>query len=476
MSQLPLLPRASPSTAGIHAAGVSALLDRLEEETIECHSLMVVRHGQVVAEGWWAPYSADRPHQLYSLTKSFVSLAVGIAVDDGRMNLEDRVVDVLADHAPESVPARVKELTVHHLLSMSTGHSEDVLEAAWTLEPQDLVRGFLRIAPDMQVGSRHAYSNPTSFVLARMVERVTGQGLPEFLAQRLFRPMGISGAEWDRVGNGLTFGFHGLYLTTEAVAAVGQLLLQGGRWRDRQLVSQQWVELASRQHVETLQFEDNSRAPDWLEGYGYHFWRSRYGYRGDGAMGQLCLVLPDVDVVVAITAATPRMQGLLDAVWDCLLPSLNQHGSPEDDLVLADRLGRLALPMTTGEHRPQTSAGGVVDAWTEGSALPPGSSITIEPRPRGWSLRITTEGAALDIAVGNGQWQESAPLGRPVVAVGGWDGDVFLADLFVITSPSRVRIAVDKSRATASWNIVPLVGPNLLHQLRSGLITRPDRS
>jgi CubicO group peptidase (beta-lactamase class C family) len=476
MSHVPLLPRTSPFVAGVHAKSLSALLDRLEEEAIECHSLMVVRHGHVVAEGWWAPYSADRPHLLYSLTKSFVSVAVGIVVEDGRMDLGDRVVDVLADRVPESVPARVKELTVHHLLSMSTGHSEDVLEAAWTLEPQDLVRGFLRMAPEAQVGSRHAYNNPTSFVLARMVERVTGQDLPQFLDQRLFRPLGISGAEWDLVGNGLTFGFHGLYLTTEAVAAFGQLLLQGGRWRDRQLLSQQWVELATRRHVETLQFEDNSRAPDWLEGYGYHFWRSRYGYRGDGAMGQMCLVLPDVDVVVAITAATTRMQSLLDAVWDCLLPSLNQHASQEDDHVLADRLGRLAVPMITGDHRAQTSAGGVVDAWTEGSALSPGSSIAIEPGPGGWSLRINTEGTVLNIAIGHGQWRESSPLGRPVVAAGGWHGEVFLADLFVITSPSRVRIVIDENRATASWNIVPLVGPQLIHQLRSALITRPDRS
>ncbi|MFI5694812.1 serine hydrolase domain-containing protein [Kribbella sp. NPDC051586] len=476
MSHRSLLPRTSPSSAGIHAPALSALLDRLENEAIECHSLMVVRRGHVVAEGWWTPYSAERPHLLYSLTKSFVSLAVGIAVDEGRMTLEDRVVDVLADHAPPSVSARVKELTVHHLLSMSTGHSEDVLEAAWTLEPEDLVRGFLRIAPEAQVGSRHAYNNPTSYVLARMVERVTGQGLPEFLDERLFGPMGISGAEWDRVGNGLTFGFHGLYLTTEAVAAVGQLLLQGGRWLDRQLVSRQWVELATRRQIETLQLEDNARTPDWLEGYGYHFWRSRHGYRGDGAMGQMCLVLPEADVVVAITAATTRMQSLLDVVWDCLLPSLDRHGSREADLMLADRLGRLTVPMITGEHRPHIAAGGVVGAWTEGAALPPGSSITITPGPRGWSLRINTEGAILDIAVGNGQWQESSPLGRPVVAAGGWDGDVFLADLFVITSPSRVRVAIDGSRATASWNIVPLVGPNLINQLRSGLITRPDRS
>ena len=173
---------------------------------------MVVRHGHVVAEGWWAPYSADRPHLLYSLTKSFTSVAVGLAVADGLLSLDDRVADVLPDHVPDDISEQGRRITVHHLLSMTAGHLTDSLDEAWELEPGDLVKGFLRLPFAAPEGTRHAYDNSAAFILARMVERVTGRGLPEFLDERLFTPMGIDHAEWDRVGSGAAFGFHGLHL------------------------------------------------------------------------------------------------------------------------------------------------------------------------------------------------------------------------------------------------------------------------
>ena len=171
------------------------------------------------------------------------------------------------------------------------------------------MKGFLRVPFPEPEGTRHAYDNATTFILARMVERVTGRGLPELLDERLFTPMGIDHAEWDRVASGAAFGFHGLHLTTEAVAAFGELLLRGGRWGDRQLVPREWVELATRRHIETLQLEDWSRNPDFLCGYGYQFWMSRHGYHGDGAFGQQCVVVPAHDLVVAVTGAVDAGRG-----------------------------------------------------------------------------------------------------------------------------------------------------------------------
>src|SRR5262252_7066905 len=179
------------------------------------------------------------------MTKSFISIAVGFAVADGLLGLDDRMVDVLADHVPAHVSRQARQLSVHHLLTMTTGHRADTLEDAWALEPADLVKGFLRVPAQDPAGTRHAYNNPTSFVLARMVERVTGQSVPDLLDERLFGPMGVEHAEWDRVASGATFGFHGLHLTTEAVAAFGELLLRHGLWRGRQLVAREWVELAT---------------------------------------------------------------------------------------------------------------------------------------------------------------------------------------------------------------------------------------
>ena len=467
------LPRSTPAASGVSSRAIAALLDRLAERSVECHSIMVVRRGHVVAEGWWAPYSAGRPHLLYSLTKSFTSVAVGIAIADGLLSLDDRVVDVLPHHVPDDISEQGRRITVHHLLSMTSGHRTDSLTEAWLFEPDDLVKGFLRVPfPDPE-GTRHAYDNATTFLLARMVERVTGRGLPELLDERLFEPMGVGPAEWDRVASGAAFGFHGLHLTTEAVAAFGELLRREGRWGDRQLVPPEWVRLATRRHVETLPAEDGGGDADWLCGYGYQFWMSRHGYFGNGAYGQKCLVVPEHDLVIALTCSTvDGEQAVFDAIWECLVPGLGHVDSARDDEILADRLRRLSLPSVPGTAAPQRSAEARLVAAAD-SPLPAGTTVVVEPVDGGWLLRV---GSSLTVEAGHGEWRESSPLGRPVVAAGAWQGDSFVADLYVITTPHRVRLVVDADAGTAvaTWNTVPLTTPDLLVHLRSPLMTRPD--
>lgn len=434
---------------------------------------MVVRHGHVVAEGWWAPYSAERPHLLYSLTKSFTSVAVGLAIADGLLSLDDRVVDVLPDHVPADISAQGRRITVHHLLSMTAGHAVDSLDQAWRLEPGDLTKGFLRVPFTETEGTQHVYDNATTYVLARIVERVTGRDLPELLDDRLFKPMGIDHAEWDRVASGATFGFHGLHLTTEAVAAFGQLLLREGVWADRQLVPREWVRLATSRHIETRQLPDGSLDADSIAGYGYQFWMSRDGYRGYGCFEQLCMVFPQHDLVVAMTAGDGPSGATPDAVWDCLLPGLDDPGSAGDDEVLADRLRRLTLPPVLGSTGPSHPAMARIDASAENSALPDGTAVVIEVLDGGWLLRL---GQSIKVAVGHNEWRESSPLGRPVVAAGGWQGDAFVADLYVIATPHRVRLSLDAGAQTAmaTWSTVPLTSANLELHLRSPLMTRPD--
>jgi hypothetical protein len=286
--------------------------------------------------------------------------------------------------------------------------------------------------------------------------------------------MGIAGAEWDRVASGAAFGFHGLHLTTEAVAAFGELLLRGGRWHGRQLVASDWIEQATTRQVETLQFDDGGRSADWLCGYGYQFWRSRHGYRGDGAMGQYCLVIGDHDLVVAMTAATTDLQAPLDAIWDCLLPGTAGTGRRDDDHVLAERMRRLSLPQVTGDLNPGRSVTATVDASAGSPVLPPGTSVVIESADDGWRVHFDTGPTTFAVDVGHGMWRESAPLGRPVVAAGAWQRETFVADLYVITSPSRVWLVVTEPRAVATWNIAPYTTPDLLRHLRSPLMTRPD--
>ncbi|MEU1349499.1 serine hydrolase domain-containing protein [Streptomyces sp. NPDC005786] len=471
-SRHPLLPRSAPDDSGISPRSIALLLDRLEERSVECHSIMVVHRGHVVAEGWWAPYSAERPHLLYSLTKSFTSVAVGLAIDDGLLSLDDRVVDVLPDHVPPDVSEQGSRITVHHLLSMTAGHPADSLTEAWELEPGDLVKGFLRLPFGAAEGTRHVYDNSTTFLLARMVERVTGLGLPEFLDERLFKPMGIDHAEWDRVASGAAFGFHGLHLTTEAVASFGELLLRGGVRGGQQLVPPAWVEVATGRHVDCQPFEGGSADADFSCGYGYQFWMSRHGYHGHGAFGQQCVVVPSHDLVVAVTAQGESQQ-VLDALWECLLPGVGERGSVQDDEILAERLRRLSLPFVAGSADPRRSADARLDASAEGSALPDGTRVVVDPTDGGWHVRFES---LFDIEVGHGAWRESSPLGRPLVASGAWQGDMFVADLYVITTPHRVRLVIDAGAgtATALWSTLPLTGPDLELHVRSPLMTRPD--
>ncbi|MFC9330868.1 serine hydrolase domain-containing protein [Kitasatospora sp. NPDC057015] len=472
-AQRALLPRSAPAASGISSRAITALLDRLEARSVECHSLMVVHRGRVVAEGWWAPYSADRPHLLYSLTKSFTSIAVGLAIAEGLLSLDARVVDVLPDHVPADVSEQGGRITVHHLLSMTAGHPTDSLAEAWELEPDDLVKGFLRLPFAAAEGTRHHYDNSTTFLLARMVERVTGRGLPEFLDERVFKPMGVDHSEWDRVKSGAAFGFHGLHLTTEAVAAFGELLLRGGRWGDRQLVPRAWVELATGRQIDCRPFKDDgSDDADFSCGYGYQFWRSRHGYHGHGSYGQQCVVVPSHDLVVAVTAQG-EAQEVLDAMWEFLLPAVGRAGSAQDDEILADRLRRLSLPPVPGSADPERSAQARLDASAEGSALPDGTTVLLDPTEGGWVVRFES---LFDVEVGHGSWREGSPLGRPVVAAGAWQGSTFVADVYVITTPHRVRLVVDADagRATATWSTLPLTGPRLELHVRSPLMTRPD--
>lgn len=470
-----LLPRTTPASVDVASTAIDALLDRLERMSIECHSLMIVRRGHVLAEGWWAPYSADEPHLLYSLTKSFTAMAVGLVADDGLLSLDDQVIDLLPDHVPGDVPAEARLLTVEHLLTMTAGHAEDTLEDAWGLEPSDLVRGYLRMPIAVEPGARYTYDNATTFVLARMVERVSGQSLPQLLRARLFDPMGIVDVEWDRVGSGAVFGFHGLHLTTEAVAAFGELMLRGGRWQGRQLVSRDWMERATRKQVDSRHYSPGAPGPDFHSGYGYQIWMSPYGFHGNGAFGQQCVVVPHLDLVVALTAAHTEVrhaQDTLDAIWECLLPGIDTSGSVAADTALSRRLQQLTLSLIEGdEERAPTPLTAIADGTPAQSALPDGAEVTVDRRPGGWLIRL---GSACTVAVGYGRWCESRPMGRPVVASGAWQGDVFVSEIHLVNTPHRVRLTIRGARAELLWATIPLTGTDLIAHMTSPLMTRPD--
>ena len=300
MSSLPI---SSPAAQGVLAEGVEEFLDALEEAPeVEPHSLMVLRHGFMVAAGWWWPYSAHRPHLLYSLSKIFTATAAGLAVADGRLRLDDPVIDYFPELRPKLTGSRAEPMLVRHLASMCTGHTEDTAAQVFTASLEDPVLNFLLLPPEQEPGSVFCYNQPATYTLAAIVQRVTGETLAHYLQKRLFDKLGTGKLRWLQDPTGRDIGYSGLYATTDTVARLGQLYLQGGEWEGQQLLPRSWVSEATRAQVRTgLDGPDGA----W---YGYQFRMSQHGYRGDGAYGQYCLVLPDEDAVVVMTAQT-RQRG-----------------------------------------------------------------------------------------------------------------------------------------------------------------------
>ncbi len=344
-----LLPRSTPEAQGVPSTAISAFLQAVEQQKIELHSLVLLRRGHVIAEGWWSPYSAERIHLLYSLSKSFTSTAVGLAIEEGRLSVDDSVCSFFPGKAPGNASEHLRAMRVHHLLSMSTGHVEDALGPSVQRGGDDWLTGFFAAPPEQAPGTIFTYNNIATFVLSAILQKLTGEKLIDYLRPRLLDPLGIEQAYWQENPRGINLGFSGLHITTESIARFGQLYLQQGEWQGQQLVPKQWVETATAKHIAT----DAEKTGDWAQGYGYQFWQSRHNsYRGDGAFGQFCLILPDQETVLATTAGVDNMQSVLDLVWSHLLPALRDESLPEDvaaQSVLSEQLTNLSIEPTRGE-------------------------------------------------------------------------------------------------------------------------------
>ena len=216
-------------------------------------------------------------------------------------------------------------MRVRHLLSMSTGHDQDTtgrLRAGG-----DWVRAFLALPVEHAPGTHFVYNSGATYLISAIVQKATGQTLLEFLGPRLFGPLGIAAPTWESSPQRINVGGWGLSLTTEDIARFGLLYLQDGEWNGVRLLPAGWVAEATSAQVPNGD-DPNS---DWAQGYGFQFWRCRHGaYRGDGAFGQFCIVLPEQEAVVAITAGSGDMGGILGLVWEHLLPALGPGVLPAD--------------------------------------------------------------------------------------------------------------------------------------------------
>ncbi len=425
---------------------MSAFLDALERTPdVEPHSVMLLRHGQLAAAGWWAPYAPDRVHLLYSLSKSFTAAGVGIAVREGLIDLDATVLSYFPELDADVTDERSRRMRVRHVLAMASGHREETLERARAADPDDLVRGFLLTPPDEEPGTVFAYNQPCTYTLAAIVRRVTGGSLVDWLRPRLLDPLGIDDLAWKRDETGAELGFSGCHAPTSAVAALGQLYLQRGVWDGQRILDEEWVELATGRQVANPDEEN----PDWSQGYGFQFWMARHGFRGDGAYGQFCVVLPEHDVVLALTGQTIDMQAVLDAAWQHLLPAIDPADTDAAaDTALEARLAALALPPVDGAV-PSTAAAGSYETTGVFDA------VRFDHGADGWRATIEVDGGLLAVPVGTGEWAVEGPLAASAATTP--DGTVLLDVRFVETPHlAHVRLDPTTGTATSEWATQPL--------------------
>lgn len=351
-----ILGQSTPEAQGMYSKAILNFINAAEKQQPDAlHSLMIVRHGNIVAEGWWNPYNAESPHLLYSLSKSFASTAIGLAIAENLISIDDQVISFFPENTPKEPSNNLKSMRIRDLITMNSGHRENTSgriqghENGW-------VTGFLSLDVEHKPGTIFVYNSGATYMLSAIMQKVTGQTLVEYLQPRLFDPLEIKKPTWQSCPDDINVGGWGLSVTTKDIAKLGQLYLQKGNWKGKLILSEAWVNMAT-----SLQTSNGSNPEsDWDQGYGYQFWRCRHNvYRGDGAFGQYCIVMPDQDAVIAITSGSKDMQGILNLVWDHLLPAMQADALPVDEeslKTLRSKLESLALSPVKGEETSQLAS------------------------------------------------------------------------------------------------------------------------
>ena len=402
------LPRSNPEAEGVSSDSIIKFLDAINNSEHEMHSIMLLRHGKVIAEGWWKPYSAELKHTMYSVSKTFTATAVGFAVAENRLSVNDKVVSFFPAQLPDTVSTNLGELTVKDLLSMSVGQQPDPTFIA-VAGNSPWVSTFLKLPVIHQPGTKFLYNSLGTDMLSAIVQKVTGEKIVDYLRPRLFKPLGIEGMDWETDPKGVNSGGWGLRIKTEDMAKFGQLYLQKGKWNGRQIIPAAWIDEATTKKIEQTPDMPQAKkdSSDWNQGYAYQIWRSRNNsYRADGAFGQFILVMPDQDAVIVITSESPSMQDEINMVWKYLLPAFQKNKLPssKSSALLRQKLSKLALAPPSKSSSPveKIISGKTFNVEPNEMNI---ASLSFDFRNNSCNLGIKTDTATYDIQFGAGTWK-----------------------------------------------------------------------
>ena len=408
------LPRSVPEEQGVPSKALIALFDSLHAmPQTDIHSMIVMRHGKVVGEFYPAPFAAEYQHTQYSSSKTLVSMAVGLAIDENRLRLTDRVATFFPEYLPDTVSARLASMTVRDLLTMQSGIKPD-----WGMRSKGVewIRTFLGKPVTSKPGEVFAYDSMVTYMLSAIVQRVTGKKVLDYLKEKLFNFMNISVVNWEESPEGVNTGGWGLHIQSESLAKIGQLWLDGGVWNGKQLISRKWIAQMSTKQANGGDF-----------GYGFQTWMCAYpgAVRADGALGQYVIVVPEKDVVIVLTEASfTNGKPQRNLIWNKFLPALSEEPLPvgEDYAKLQQKQAEYQLPVAEGKAANKA----IMKRLS-------GKKIVISENKYGWkevsfteSLQmhiVKTDGTSYTQPLGYGKWLTDTIAGYPPYSINpiGWE-------------------------------------------------------
>ena len=414
-SAFALMEPATPESQGVPSEAILKFIDGCEKtfdagDLGAMHGFVIVRHGKVIAEGSWKPFDTlNETHMLYSHSKSFTSSAIGLLADRGKIDLDERIVDIFSNEVPAKVSENLAQLRVRDLLTMNVGKKDHLLRDGGDWVKEFLSKDFFR-----KPGTGFKYDSDATYMLAAIVEKKSGMKMMDYLQKNMFDQIGITKAWTTYSPQGIPCGGWGMNMTTRELARFGQLYLNRGDWDGKRVLSSDWVSLATTRQTwsgwQNVGVKALGEGTDWEQGYGFQFWRCRHGaYRADGAGGQYTVVIPEKDMVVSAHAGLGDFPKELDLIWDNLLPVLKDAPlaeNPSAQKKLADRLAKLAIkPVEFARARKWTTP--FEFSLRENSRG--FKSVRFDPKDGGGCIcTLVTRAGEQKFPAGTGEWQKGS--------------------------------------------------------------------
>ena len=410
-SAFALMEPATPESQGVPSEAILKFIDGCEKtfdagDLGAMHGFVIVRHGKVIAEGSWKPFDTlNETHMLYSHSKSFTSSAIGLLADRGKIDLDERIVDIFSNEVPAKVSENLAQLRVRDLLTMNVGKKDHLLRDGGDWVKEFLSKDFFR-----KPGTGFKYDSDATYMLAAIVEKKSGMKMMDYLQKNMFDQIGITKAWTTCSPQGIPCGGWGMNMTTRELARFGQLYLNRGDWDGKRVLSSDWVSLATTRQTwsgwQNVGVKALGEGTDWEQGYGFQFWRCRHGaYRADGAGGQYTVVIPEKDMVVSAHAGLGDFPKELDLIWDNLLPVLKDAPLAENPSA-QKKLAKLAIkPVEFARARKWTTP--FEFSLRENSRG--FKSVRFDPKDGGGCIcTLVTRAGEQKFPAGTGEWQEGS--------------------------------------------------------------------